>query len=128
MRSLHILDAYRVDDDTIAGERHGVFSVPSCSGRGKLAVIAASEMGWDQIDVTRDDRYPDWLEMEQIALLFFKDDEAAMIVHQPSQGHAKPAAFTLRWLRPHSGLIPQPGGTALVEKEFPSVGAAAFGG
>lgn len=107
MRNLHLLDAYRIEGQP-GDERHGAFIVPSCSGRGKLAVEAKSADGWDHVSVSRDDRWPDWAEMEQIALLVLKDDETAMVLHTPARDHVKGSAFILSWWRPHGGGIPDP--------------------
>ncbi len=116
MRNLYLLDQYRrrgpdvirfwgsEGDDTC-----GTFAIPSCIDRALLWIIASCGEGWDHVSVSRTNRTPNWPEMEQIARLFFEDDETAMQLHVPEADHVNMHATTLHWWRPNDGqTIPRP--------------------
>lgn len=116
MRNLHTLNKYRVTDpDRLAlwggwsGDGTcGLFMIPSLIDRAPLRVIASSGEGWDHVSVSRKNRCPNWAEMEQIAALFFEDDETAMQLHVPKADHLNLHPFCLHWWRPLDGSIPRP--------------------
>ena len=116
MRNLHTLNKYRVKDpDRLAlwggwpGDcTCGLFIIPSLIDRAPLRVIASSGEGWDHVSVSRKNRCPNWEEMEQIAALFFEDDEVAMQLHVPRSQHLNLHPYCLHWWRPHVHIIPTP--------------------
>lgn len=127
MRNLYLLDAYRTQDSFVS-ESAGTFSVPSCTDRKPLTVTASSAGDWDHVSISREKRYPDWAEMEQIALLFFKDDETAMQLHAPIKDHvARNGARCLSWWRPHDGSIPDPN-SRLTDRDHRRIDHAGAGG
>lgn len=115
MRNLHLLDVYRetgpeivrlwgfVGDDTC-----GMFHVPSIIDRAPIRVIASSGEGWDHVSVSRQNRCPNWPEMEHIKRLFFADDETAMQLHVPPSDHINCHPYCLHLWRPHGVNIPRP--------------------
>ena len=108
MRDLHELDRYRVTDRAAlarcggwAGDGDcGSFVIPSPIDRAPLMVIASNDAGWDHVSVSRKNRCPNWAEMEHVARLFFRDDEAAMQLHVPAQEHINIHPNVLHWWRP----------------------------
>lgn len=116
MRNLHLLDAYRVTNPKLLGwvngwagdDRAGLFIIPSRIDRQPLRVVASNDEGWDHVSVSRATRCPNWIEMEQIAALFFKDDETAMQLHVPAADHVNNHPYCLHWWRPHDAAIPRP--------------------
>lgn len=119
MRNLRLLDTFRITDRKLlemwggwAGdETCGAFMVPSRVDKAPLRVIASSGEGWDHVSVSRANRCPNWGEMEQIAALFFKDDETAMQLHVPRAEHLNLHPYCLHWWRPHDTPIPRPPST-----------------
>jgi hypothetical protein len=116
MRNLHLLDAYRITDPHAlklyggwAGDHEcGAFRVPSCIDKQPVMIVASVGEGWDHVSVSRRTRTPNWTEMEQIAALFFKDDETAMQLHVPSSDHVNNHEYCLHWWRPLNAEIPRP--------------------
>lgn len=116
MRNLFLLDAFRITDPKrlaftkgYAGdEACGFFEIPSRIDGKPLRVIASALEGWDHVSISRQTRCPNWLEMEQIAALFFKDDETAMQLHVPRSEHLNLHPYCLHWWRPHDAAIPRP--------------------
>jgi hypothetical protein len=89
---------------------NGVFRFMSCDDGYPLVVIASSGEGWDHVSVSRRDRVPSYAEMEQIAKLFFKDDEAAVQYHVPAKDHVNCHPNCLHWWRPNVEPLPRPPG------------------
>jgi hypothetical protein len=116
VRDLTPLEAYRTrGPDVVAlwgfeGDATcGIFLVPSCIDRAGIRVIASSEGGWDHVSVSRQNRCPNWPEMEQIKRMFFKDDETAMQLHVPDGDHVNMHPYCLHLWRPTNGeMIPRP--------------------
>lgn len=115
MRNLYELDRFRRRDRWVmehwgwAGdETAGMFAVPSPTDQKPMAVVASSGEGWDHVSVSRPNRCPNWPEMEYIAGLFFKEDEAAMQLHVPASEHVNNHPYCLHWWRPHHKEIPRP--------------------
>lgn len=115
MRNLHLLDVYRRVDNSIANQfgffgddTCGAFSVPSPTDRTPLLVIASSDEGWDHVSVSHQRRIPNWIEMEHIKRLFFKDEETAMQLHVPPSDHINCCERCLHIWRPHNLEIPRP--------------------
>jgi len=86
----------------------GCFYVPSKVDTHSLKVIVSSGEGWDHVSVSRKNRCPNWLEMDQIKRMFFKDDEVAMQLHPEIANHISNHDFCLHLWRPHDGSIPLP--------------------
>jgi hypothetical protein len=115
MRNLHDLDSYRdvspavvsfygsVGDNTC-----GAFLVPSPIDRHPMRVIASSGHGWDHVSVSRQNRCPNWAEMEAVKRLFFKDEETAMQLHVPPSDHVNHHPNCLHLWRPTNLEIPRP--------------------
>ena len=116
MRNLRLLDHYRrTDRDFI--ERYGwsgddtcgAFDIPSPIDRAELRVMASSGEGWDHVSVSRAKRCPNWIEMEYVKRLFFKDDEVAMQLHVAVERHISTHPLCLHIWRPNDGReIPLP--------------------
>jgi hypothetical protein len=87
---------------------HGFFSLPSPVDGHPLNVIAASNVGWDHVSVSRTDRCPTWEEMEFIKHKFFQGHETAMQLHVPASDHVNAHPFCLHLWRPLQGAIPRP--------------------
>jgi hypothetical protein len=86
----------------------GVFIVPCKTSNHALHVIATSGDGWDHVSVSLPSRCPNWMEMEQVKRMFFKDDEIAMQLHVPPSDHINVHPFCLHLWRPHGVNIPLP--------------------
>lgn len=115
MRNLNLLNAYRVTSAKIISmygwigdEGCGVFELPSPIDRQAIWVIASSSEGWDHVSVSRQNRCPNWPEMEHVKRLFFKDDETAMQLHVPPSEHINCHSYCLHIWRPHFVEIPMP--------------------
>ena len=116
MKNLYELDAYRVTDPQklrhVRGwpgdETCGKFEVKSCIDRAVITVVASSGYGWDHVSVSRLNRSPNWMEMEQIAALFFKKDESAVQYHVPAADHVNNHPYCLHWWRPLDASLPRP--------------------
>lgn len=115
MRLLRALDAYRRPDlerilsgGYVGDDENGVFGVPSPIDHGELRVIASSGEGWDHVSVSRQNRCPNWIEMEHVKRLFFRDDETAMQLHVPPTDHISCHPYCLHIWRPLVGEIPRP--------------------
>jgi hypothetical protein len=112
MRNLHELNQYRLIDIKVyeiygefGDDKNGAFIVPYKSD--SLKVLASSGEGWDHVSVSMRKRIPNWMEMEYIAKLFFKDDEIAIQYHVPRKEHINIMENCLHWWRPWVG-IPMP--------------------
>lgn len=117
MRNLRLLDAYRntgpevrqffgfVGDDTC-----GSFTIASPTDKAEMHVIASSGEGWDHVSISRRNRCPNWLEMEHVKHLFFRDDETAMQLHVPASDHISHHPYCLHLWRPLNAEIPRPPG------------------
>ena len=108
MRDLSELDVFRLTSPELlrfygwSGDSTcGAFVIPSPVDRKPLHVIAAADLGWDHVSVSRPNRTPTWGEMEHIKRLFFRDDEAAMQLHVPVAQHISLHPNVLHIWRPH---------------------------
>lgn len=124
IRNLTVLEAYR---DAAWGvrcwgwagdETCGAFRVPSPTDHRDLAVIVSSGEGWDHVSVSRPNRCPNWLEMEHVKRMFFRDDAVAMQLHVPSKDHINLHPFCLHIWRPHDKEIPLPPSIMVGPDEF----------
>jgi len=66
-----------------------------------MRVMASAGMGWDHVSISRQNRCPNWPEMEHIKRLFFRDDETAMQLHVPPSDHISIHPYCLHLWRPH---------------------------
>lgn len=115
MRNLNLLDAYRVTSGgviafygNVGDDTCGAFRVPSPIDKAIMVVIAASDEGWDHVSVSRENRCPNWIEMEHVKRLFFRDSETAMQLHVPGEDHINLHPYCLHMWRPHHVEIPRP--------------------
>lgn len=115
MRNLRLLDQYRLTDGPVlelygtAGDHTcGAFVVPSPIDGAPLMVIASAGEGWDHVSTSRQNRCPNWPEMDYIKRLFFLDDETAMQLHVPPADHINRHPYTLHLWRPLDQAIPRP--------------------
>lgn len=116
MRDLHELDRYRetrLEKLAHTGgwpgdEAHGCFVIPSVIDKAVMVVVAANDLGWDHISVSKRNRVPNWLEMSQVHRLFFQADEVAMQLHMPEDQHINIHPYVLHLWRPHGLAIPLP--------------------
>jgi hypothetical protein len=74
----------------------------------RLLVIASNGGGWDHLSISTQGRCPTWEEMEVIAKLFFRPNEAAYQLHVPAKDYVNEHPHTLHWWRPHHQKIPRP--------------------
>ena len=117
MRNLTELDHLRLRDARVlqmyggfGDDRGGVFTVKSKIDRVPMRVVASSGDGWDHVSVSRYNRCPNWIEMEQVKHLFFKEDETAMQLHVPASDHINYHPHCLHIWRPTDKEIPRPPG------------------
>ena len=114
MINLAALDKWRImppsfweEGRGIAGDREcGMFDI-----RHKgitFRVVATTGDGWDHVSVSTQKRCPTWEEMDWIANLFFKPDEAAVQFHVPASDHINCHPHCLHWWRPLDALLPRP--------------------
>jgi hypothetical protein len=117
MRDLHELDRYRLrgervramygsEDDAYVG----AFAMPSPIDGRELVIVASNDAGWDHVSVSRQNRAPNWTEMEHVKRAFFRDDEVAMQLHVPPSEHINVHPNCLHLWRPHQQPIPMPPG------------------
>lgn len=115
MRNLNLLDIHRDASPEVIShfgspgdDKGGMFRVPSKIDKALMTVIASNAEGWDHVSISRTNRCPNWIEMEQIKRLFFHDDEIAMQLHMPVNDHISLHPYCLHIWRPHKLEIPLP--------------------
>jgi len=87
---------------------NGCFQFMSLVDGMPIRAIASDGGGWDHVSVSRADRVPNYNEMEQIAGLFFKDDETAVQYHVPKSEHVNHHPNCLHWWRPTEERLAKP--------------------
>lgn len=92
----------------VGDETCGAFIIPSPIDRAPMRVIASSGEGWDHVSVSRANRCPNWIEMQHVRRLFFRDDETVMQLHPPIADHINVAVNCLHLWRPQHAEIPRP--------------------
>lgn len=109
--SRHVVNYY----GTVGDDKMGVFRPISKISGARLQIIATAMEGWDHVSVTvpiinSADRYrtPTWDEMDEVARLFFKEDEVAMQLHVPRGDHINHHPNCLHLWRPWAMPIPTP--------------------
>lgn len=75
---------------------------------GKLHIIAGTGEGWEHVSVSREDRPPNWSELERVRKWFWREDETVMQLHVPSKEHVNVHDFCLHLWRPIEVEIPRP--------------------
>jgi len=112
MRKLTLLDNFRMNVEHIHGwngdETCGCFAVPSPIDRQPLLIQASCDGEWDHVSVSRKNRIPNWIEMEHIRKLFFRENEVVMQLHLPTADHINIVANCLHLWRPQRVAIPLP--------------------
>jgi len=104
------INAFRFNHPTLGSgdETCGPFLISSKTTGRNLAVIASSDLGWDHVSVSLTNRCPNWLEMEQVKRMFFREDEWAMQLHAPPSDHISVHPNCLHIWRPQQVAIPIP--------------------
>jgi len=138
MRNLNLLDIYRDTSPQViahygsAGDHEvGVFIIPSPIDKAAIRIVASVGEGWDHVSASRQNRVPNWPEMEHIKRLFFKDSETAVQYHVPPTDHINHHPHCLHLWRPLGQELPRPPGwmvgpelspicTPETEKEIPN--------
>jgi len=107
MRNLHTLDRFRSTNartlawyGSVGDHQAGVFVVPSPVDRALMTVIASSDGGWEHVSVSRQNRCPNWPEMDHVKRLFFEDHETAMQLHVAVEQHISHHPHCLHLWRP----------------------------
>ena len=115
MRNLRLLDQYRDVSPQVIGhfgwtgdETCGAFQVPSTIDGATMRVIASAGEGWDHVSISRQNRCPNWPEMQQVYRLFFVNSETVMQLHVPLTDHINYHPNCLHLWRPHDIEIPRP--------------------
>ena len=115
MRDLRVLDGRRLRSPEVlklwgwyGDETCGAFLIPSPIDGQTLKVVASSGDGWDHVSVSRENRCPNWTEMDHVKRLFFKDNEVAMQLHVPPDEHINFHPYCLHLWRPLDVEIPRP--------------------
>lgn len=106
--TLRIFDRYAIKApgfERTADE--GIFQIAAADNRW-LRVIATRTGGWDHVSVSREDRCPDWHELEYIKRMFFWQHETAMQLHVPPADHINNSEFCLHLWRSQTLPIPRP--------------------
>lgn len=114
MRLLSELDRYRRHDLELArancyGDDYvGIFVIPSPTDRKPLRAVVSALEGWDHVSISHPKRIPNYIEMDAMKRLFFRDDECAMQLHVPASDHVNNHSRCLHLWRPHVEPIPRP--------------------
>ena len=114
MRNLNELSSFRqyqaeIDLYGVIGdEGNGIFRIQSSVDQADMIVIASNGGDWDHLSVSRKKRCPNWLEMEQVKRLFFKDGETAVQYHVPPSDHINIHPNCLHLWRPQNAEMPRP--------------------
>jgi len=89
-------------------ERAGIFVLRSEDDGKIIRVIATNSDDWDHVSVSREDRAPTWMEMEQVKRIFFHKSEMAYQLHVKVKNHINIHPNCLHMWRPHNIEIPVP--------------------
>ena len=119
MKDLRTLDKYRTDIPAARlvitdPSKEGIFGIGSIMDRQQMIIIAAGGHGWEHLSISRGDRPPHWIEMEQVKRMFFEDTEWAMQLHPPVAQYVsgkwpgRRSLFVLHIWRPLDAEIPKP--------------------
>ena len=114
MRDLTMLEIYRNREleqrfyGCNGDNGNGLFIVPSPTDRRDMFIIVSDGDDWDHVSVSRKERIPNWLEMEHVKKLFFKDNETAVQFHVPVSDHINFAENCLHLWRSQRVEFPRP--------------------
>jgi hypothetical protein len=116
MMNLDLLNKYRVTTGPlitytrgyIGDDTCGFFHVPSPIDHAEMMVMAASGLGWDHVSVSRKNRCPNWLELEYVYRMFFREDETAIEYHVPMGDHVNQHPYCLHLWRSLDHEMPRP--------------------
>lgn len=86
----------------------GAFWFPSPIDQKPMRVIASCGEGWDHVSVSRQNRCPNWIEMDRVKRSFFKEHEVCMQLHVAEKDHISVCHNCLHIWRPHDTEIPLP--------------------
>ena len=116
MQDLLLLNSFRdTSPDVVAlfgsigNAECGRFFLPSPIDGRRLIVIASVGEGWEHVSVSRQNRCPNWAEMEYVKGLFL-GDVVAMQLHVPTADHINFHPHCLHIWRPLDVDIPTPPG------------------
>lgn len=115
MIDLNRLNKYRRVDQAVA-EHYGslgdgdcgAFEVPSAVDLKPMFVIASVSDNWDHISVSRQNRAPNQLELDQVFRLFFAPGETAVQFFVPTADHINVHNNCLHLWRPRLAPMPRP--------------------
>lgn len=115
MIDLNELNRYRRVDKAVSdhyGELGdgdaGCFEVPSAIDLKPLLVIASVGDHWDHVSVSRQNRAPNQIELDQVFRLFFLPGETAVQYFVPRSEHINLHEHCLHLWRPRHLPIPRP--------------------
>lgn len=86
----------------------GAFVMPSPIDKADMVIICDVKHGWDHVSVSRNNRCPNWPEMDHVKRIFFTDDEVVMQLHVARRDHVNIHPFVLHLWRPQAEAIPLP--------------------
>lgn len=111
MRNLSELDNFRIRTPAVIGyygsigdDTCGVFMVTGLNG-DLLQIVASSDMGWEHVSVSCQNRCPTWEEMDSVKRMFFNPYETAVQFHVPEADHINFHQYCLHLWRPLEQVI-----------------------
>lgn len=90
------------------GDEGGCWYFKSPVDGRRLVVIASWGLGWDHVSVSRENRVPNWEEMEWVLNKFAREIEYWVQYHVPPIDHVNFHPFCLHWWRPQVEKLPIP--------------------
>ena len=104
LKNADVLNRYgNFGDDTC-----GAFVVNSPIDNAVILVVASAGVGWEHVSASRENRCPNWREMQFVKELFFNDDETAVEYHVAKAKHINIHACCLHLWRPTGEKISMP--------------------
>jgi hypothetical protein len=116
-RDLSALDDLRMTDAATiavygdAGDRfNGRFRLFSPIDGAPMVAIASNGGGWDHVSISRQNRCPNWIELEFARRTFFRPEITVMQLHVPALDHINRHPYCLHLWHPHPRVatIPRP--------------------
>ena len=86
----------------------GSFLVKSKIDKANMRIIASSGEGWEHVSISRKNRCPNWIELQQVKEMFFHDTETVVQYHVPPEDHVNNHPNCLHLWRPTEQEIPRP--------------------
>lgn len=90
-----------------ADGNNGAFTVRLEHGQ-VVQCIVSDGLGWEHVSVSRRDRVPTWVEMDQVNRLFWGPDDCVVQFHPPESRYVNMHPFCLHLWRPLEADLPQP--------------------